>query len=285
MARVEIKRVEIKQKLQAGEAVCVLGGHFSSDMVDFLGPSGIDGIWIECEHGAPDWQDIGDYSRAADLWGMASLVRVYQNEPGVIGRTLDRGASGVVVPHVSTREEAERAARAALYAPQGMRGMYGPRRSYGRRGDYYQQANDETLVVVMIEEAQAIANLDEILAVPGVDVFMVASQDLAQTMGHIGNATHPEVRAAIERALRTILDSGRVAGMAAGAAAGEEQRFLDMGVQFLYTTWPRFVAAGARQVRDMIQATNATRLPAGVTSGAGGNAPGATPTASERGPR
>src|SRR5689334_7945266 len=120
-------------------------------MVDFLGQFGFDGIWIECEHGPVSWEQIGDMSRACDLWNMASVVRVNDNQPGLIYRALDRGASGIVVPHVSTKAEAEQVVQAAKFAPIGLRGMYGSRRSYGVK-DYFRRANDDTLVVVLIEE-------------------------------------------------------------------------------------------------------------------------------------
>ena len=98
-----------KQKLQSGQVVTVTSGHQSSDMIDFLGPLGFDAVWIETEHGPVSWEQIGDMSRACDLWGMSPIVRVNANEPWLITRTLDRGATGIVVPHVSTKAEADKA--------------------------------------------------------------------------------------------------------------------------------------------------------------------------------
>src|SRR6185437_6699781 len=161
--------LQLKQRLRQGKAVTVVGGHHNSDMIDFLGQFGLDGVWIECEHGPVTWEQIGDLSRACDLWNMASVVRVNSNEPWLITRTLDRGASGIVVPHVSTKGEAARVVESAKFGPIGLRGMYGSRRSYGL-SDYFQKANDETLVVVLIEEMEAINNLAEILTVDHIDV-------------------------------------------------------------------------------------------------------------------
>ena len=84
----------------------ILGGDNSASMVDPLGPLGFDGAWIEGEHGAVDFADIPDITRACDLWGMTSEARVNANLPGVIYRTLDVGAQGVAVPHVNTADEA-----------------------------------------------------------------------------------------------------------------------------------------------------------------------------------
>lgn len=245
--------VEIRNKLLRGETVSVVSGHLTADMIDYLGQFGLDGIWIECEHGATSWEQIGDFSRACDLWGMASIVRVNTNEHWLITRTLDRGASGIVVPHVSTKEAAERVAQAARFGPIGSRGMFGGRRSYGV-DDYHAAANDETLVVVLIEEVEAIQNLAEILTVEHIDVFHVAPADLAQSMGHTGNAGHPEVQATVDRALQQIIAAGRIAGTVTRDETRE--RFLNMGVQFIYTSWLRWAGHGARVMADAVRSRN-----------------------------
>lgn len=233
----------IKQKLRAGQPVTVVSGHANTDMIDFLGQFGFDGVWLEGEHGPLSWEQIGDMSRACDLWGMTSVTRVNANAPGIIMRALDRGSMGVVVPHVNTREAAEQAMRAAKYAPIGSRGMFGGRQSYGVP-DYFQRANEQTLVVVLIEEIEAIHNLAAILTVDHIDVFFVAPSDLAQTMGHIGNPTHPEVQAAIDGALAQILAAGRTAGTLVND--DNVERYLAAGVRFLMTGWTNWVAQGAR---------------------------------------
>ncbi len=181
-----------KEKLQRGEVITTISGLQDSDIIDFLGPLGFDAAWIECEHGPVDWDALGDMTRACDLWGMTSITRVNANDPGLITRTLDRGSMGIVVPHVSTRDAAEQAALSAKYAPIGYRGMFGGRQSFGV-SDYFHTANDQTMVIVLLEEVEALENIEEILKVDNIDVFFVAPSDLAQTMGHIGNAEHPEV--------------------------------------------------------------------------------------------
>ncbi|RMF89182.1 MAG: aldolase [Nitrospinota bacterium] len=233
----------VKQKLREGKVATVVGGWHNTDMIDFLGQFGFDGVWLEAEHGPVSWEQIGDMSRACDLWGMSSITRVNRNDPGLIMRALDRGATGIAVPHVNTREAAEQAMKAAKFAPIGYRGMFGGRRSFGV-SNYFQQANEETIVIVLIEEIAAIQNLAEILTVEHIDVFFVAPADLAQTMGHIGNHTHPEVQAVIEKALAQIREAGKVAGTLVTDETVE--RYLAAGVQFLYTAWPHWVARGAR---------------------------------------
>ena len=237
-----IRTNKAKEKLAAGQAVTTISGLSSSEIIDFMGPLGFDAAWIEGEHGSVTWEQLGDMTRACDLWGMAPITRVSANEPWLVTRTLDRGSMGIVVPHVNTKEAAEKAAQSAKYAPLGYRGMFGGRQSYGV-GDYFQQANDQTMVIVLLEEDEALNNLDEILTVDHIDVFFVAPTDLAQTMGHLGNPGHPEVQLAIEGAIAKILSAGRVAG----TLVNDENvaRFLGQGVRYTMTSWNAWVAQGA----------------------------------------
>src|SRR4030095_2942949 len=93
----------IKRQLQEGQPVTVVSGHANTDMIDFLGQFGFDGIWLEGEHGALSWEQISDMSRACELWGMTSVTRVNNNDPGIIMRALDRGTMGIVVPRSEER--------------------------------------------------------------------------------------------------------------------------------------------------------------------------------------
>jgi 4-hydroxy-2-oxoheptanedioate aldolase len=236
-----IRPNKAKQKLQNGEAITVVSGLQTSEIIDFLGPIGFDATWIECEHGSVDWDALGDMTRACDLWEMASVTRVNSNDPGLITRTLDRGSMGIVVPHVNSKDAAEQAAQSSKYSPLGYRGMFGGRQSFGV-GDYFHQANDQTMVVVLLEEAEALANLDEILSVPDIDVYFVAPSDLSQTMGHIGNAGHPDVLKAIDEAIAKITGAGKVAGTLVND--GNVEAYKQKGVQFLMTPWVSWVAQG-----------------------------------------
>jgi len=237
-----IRTNKAKQKLQNNQVVTTISGLQNADTVDFLGPMGFDAAWIECEHGPVDWDALGDMTRACDLWGMTSITRVSSNEPWLLTRTLDRGAMGIVVPHVNSREAAERAMQSTKYAPLGYRGMFGGRQSYGV-SDYFHQANDQTMVIVLLEEVEALKNLDDILRVDGIDVFFVAPSDLAQTMGHIGDTGHPEVQAAIDNAIARIVSSGRTAG----TLVNDQNigSYIDQGVRFVMTSWNAWVAKGA----------------------------------------
>ena len=122
-AKENMRGNRVKEKLNKGEVAIAVGGHSNTgDTIDFLGPLGFDGIWLEGEHGSVSWGGIGDLSRACDLWGMASVARLHQNDPGVITRVLDLGVNGIVVPHVSSRAEAERGGGVGLFRAGGKAG-------------------------------------------------------------------------------------------------------------------------------------------------------------------
>jgi 4-hydroxy-2-oxoheptanedioate aldolase len=242
-----IRPNRVKEKLAAGQVATILGGTNDPDLIDQLGPLGADGIWLEGEHGAVDFADLGNLTRACDLWGLTSVVRVMDNNYGIIYRTLDRGAQGIVVPHVNTRAEAEAVVEAGKFAPVGKRGMFTSRQGFGV-GDYFKTANAQSLLIVLIEDIVAVRNLDEILKVDNIDIFFVAPSDLATSMGHIGNLGRPEVQQTIDEALTKIIRSGRVAGTLVNS--GNVERYTRMGVRAVMTTIFPWVEAGARELME-----------------------------------
>jgi 4-hydroxy-2-oxoheptanedioate aldolase len=159
---------------------------------------------------------------------------------------------GIVVPHVNNRAAAEQAMQSAKYAPLGYRGMFGGRQSYGVT-DYVHQANDQTMVIVLLEEVEALENLNEILEVDNIDVFFVAPSDLAQTMGHIGDVGHPEVQSAIDDALARIVSAGRTAGTLVNE--NNLTSYVEKGARFLMTSWNGWVAKGAAEFLGKVPST------------------------------
>ena len=242
-----IRPNKVKQKLAAGQVATILSGTNDPDLIDQLGPLGADGIWLEGEHGAVDYADLGNLTRACDLWGMTSVVRVMDNDYATIYRTLDRGAQGIVVPHVNTRAEAEAVVEAAKFAPLGKRGMFTSRQGFGV-GDYLETANDQSLLIVLIEDIVAIHNLDAILEVDHIDVFFVAPNDLATSMGHIGNMGHPDVQQTVDRAITKIVQSRRVAGTLVNS--GNVERYTRLGVRTVMTSFFPWIQAGAKDLMD-----------------------------------
>ena len=243
----KIRPNRVKDKLSAGQVATILSGTNDPDLIDQLCTLDVDGIWLEGEHGAVDYADLGNLTRACDLWGKTSVVRVMDNDYATIYRTLDRGAQGIVVPHVNTRAEAEAAVEAAKFAPVGKRGMFTSRQGFGV-DDYLKTANDQSLLIVLIEDIAAVRNLDEILKVDHIDVFFVAPNDLATSMGQIGKMGSPEVQEIIDRALMRIVEYGRSAGMLVNL--DNVERYTRMGVRALMTSFFPWVQASAKDLID-----------------------------------
>ena len=222
-----------------GIASVIMGPNTSADIIDFLGPIGFDAAWIECEHGPVTWADIQNVTRAADLWGMTSIVRVNKNDTTLIGRTLDQGATGICVPHVNTKSDAEKVVKGAKFGPIGERGVYASRQSYGLDSSkYYEEVNDQIFLTILIEEVMAVNNLKEILTVNDIDVFFVAPGDLAQTMGYLGQPNHPEVQGVVVDTLKRISASGRNPGTL--VTLENVNQYLDLGVKFVIHFWSPF---------------------------------------------
>jgi 4-hydroxy-2-oxoheptanedioate aldolase len=134
--------------------------------------------------------------------------------------------------------------------------MYGGRQSYGAT-DYFKNANDETLVVILIEEQHALENLAAILTVDHIDVFFVAPSDLAQTMGHIGNSSHPDVQAAIDDAIAQIVAAGRLPGTLVND--GNVEKYIAAGARFFLTPWTHWVAQGVKAYQERVKVAAARR--------------------------
>ena len=228
----ELRTNRAKQKLANGEVVTIVSGITHPDDIDAVGPVGFDGIWLEGEHGSTEASELGNLTRACDLWGMTSVARINLNEQGLIYRTLDRGAQAIVVPHVNNAAEAQNVVDGGKFTPLGKRGMFTSRQGYDV-DNYLHKANEETMLIVLIEDIVAWENLDEIIAVDGIDVFFVAPSDFAASMGHMGDLTHPDVVEKITDALTRIV----AAGKHAGALATNENvaAYVELGVRFFMT--------------------------------------------------
>ncbi|MDR3500173.1 MAG: aldolase/citrate lyase family protein [Parvibaculum sp.] len=174
----------LKVRWKAGEvtlgAWCMMPGALSAEALARLG---FDWVLIDMQHGGMDYQMAVDMIRAIDLAGVAPIVRVPWNDPGIIGRVLDAGALGLVIPMIETVEDARRAVDACLYPPAGRR-SFGPVRVALRDGNgYFATANDRVAVIPMIETSAALAAVDDIAGLPGVDAVFVGPFDLSVALG------------------------------------------------------------------------------------------------------
>jgi len=252
----EVDTNRLKRKLMAGELSLISGNHESADMIDFVGSLGLfDGVWIDMQHGPVSVESLPDMSRAADLWGLTSLVRVRAIDHALIGLTIAAGVHGVLVPRVNTKADAELVVDAAKFAPIGHRAASGGRRSYGHSTDeYHRNANDATFVAVMIEDIVAIENLPEILTVPHIDMFFVAHYDLAHSLGLQSDVENPRLVEAYDRAVELIVGAGKVAG--AVVKETELQKYLSMGVSCVKVPgWQALFASAARSFAKKVESS------------------------------
>jgi 4-hydroxy-2-oxoheptanedioate aldolase len=248
-----MKSNTLKQKLAAGQAATVIAPFATSaGLVELLGYMGFDGVFLDGEHGPAGWEDMEHMIRAAEVAGYGSVVRVDRNDAPTITLALDRGAGGVQVPHVNTAAEAAAVVQHAKFAPIGNRGWSGWRSILGVDAvDFPRHANEQTLIAVMLEEVEALDNLDEILRVEHIDVFFVAPGDLAQSMGFPGRTNQPQVVAAIEDSVRRIRAAGRISGTLTTPALLD--RHLELGVQFLYVGLASLLGPAAADFNRRVQ--------------------------------
>ncbi len=206
----------LKARIKAGDVILGCGvslGH--PTLAELVGHAGFDLVQMDFEHGSLDVAQAEAMTVAARAVGVPPIWRVNHPEHGEIQRALDLGAEGVLVPHVKSPEQARQVVAAALYPPAGNRGA-GARRPVRFGVDdserYLRAANRTTVVMVMIEDREAIECIDKIASVPGIDVFNVGTWDLSRSLGVPIKTRHPKVLRAIEKV--------RKAAQAAGIAWG-----------------------------------------------------------------
>jgi 4-hydroxy-2-oxoheptanedioate aldolase len=240
----------MKAKLAAGEPAFGLSVMIPSpQVVESAAGLGFDWVLIDCEHGTIGVESMELMIMAAEASGLTPIVRPRTHGAEDIVQAMDRGAQGVQVPHVTDANVARAAVQAVKFHPMGSRGLAAGTRAsgYGLRSamaDFVADANRETLVCVQIEDASALAHVDEILQVEGIDVFFIGPSDLSQSMGHPGNPKAPPVAKAIEETLAKIVAAGKTPGMPAATEA--VQSALAKGVRYIYTHLPAILSAGAK---------------------------------------
>lgn len=189
--------------------------------------AGLDWLLVDLEHGGGDEQQIGAIATAAGGYGVVTLVRVEQPDRIRIGRVLDAGAAGVMLPRISSAAEAADALRHRLYPPEGDRGVasYNRAARWGRDFGAIDAANDRAVGVVQIETAGAMRELDAIAALDGADVLFVGPQDLSYALGVPREYNAPEFQEALDAVIAACVAHGKVAGILANDRAGAEAYF------------------------------------------------------------
>jgi 2-keto-3-deoxy-L-rhamnonate aldolase RhmA len=194
----------LKRDLAAGK-VCIGTTITTNSPVtaELFSHIGFDWLWFEMEHTTLGLESVLTMLQTTNGADVSTVVRVPWNDKTMIKRVLDAGPDGVLIPLITSRDEAEYAVRAMKYPPLGERGGGLSRaQCYGLHMDEYMKtANDEVMTMLMIEHIQAVENIDNILQVKGVDSIMVGALDLSGTMGLLGQTAHPEVEGAIQKVL------------------------------------------------------------------------------------
>jgi 4-hydroxy-2-oxoheptanedioate aldolase len=211
---------------------------------------GWDSLTIDLQHGVIDYQAMIPMLQAISTTPTVPVVRVPWLEPGIIMKTLDAGAYGVICPMVNTREDAQRLVACTHYAPRGTR-SFGPVRAllYGG-ADYPGCANDTIVTFAMIETAQALDNLDAIMSVEGLDAIYIGPSDLSLALGcrPVFDDVDPKAQQAIDHILERAKAHGLIAGIHNGAPEGALAR-IAKGFRFVtVSSDARLMAAGAQQV-------------------------------------
>lgn len=215
-----------------------LGIFMNCGCPEFLESAGLAGyqfVIIDNEHGGWSGETNAHMIRAAEAVGMASLVRISDLNETAVRKALDIGASGIVVPNVSSLEAARTAISYALFAPEGVRGAcpcvrangYGS----GDAGLYFTKSNKEVAIVLLIEGKGGIASFDDILELDGVKYVFFGPDDMSVSLGYPGQPNHPEVISAIESMIKRAQAKGVYTGMVADSAE-KMWKWFDIGIDF-----------------------------------------------------
>ncbi|MBM3647851.1 MAG: 2,4-dihydroxyhept-2-ene-1,7-dioic acid aldolase [Alphaproteobacteria bacterium] len=226
----------LKKRLLAGKA-CVnawlaIPSGFSAEI---MAQCGWDSVTVDMQHGVQDYQSMVQCFQAMDKHPVTPLVRVPWNEPGIVGKVLDGGAWGVICPMINTAAEAKALVSYCLYPPKGKRSN-GPIRAgaYGSATPYQSIANDEVLVIPMIETQEAIDNIDAILDVPGISGIYIGPSDLGLSLGLVPklDRDEPQVLAIYDKLVAAVKERKLFAGIH-NTTASYAAKMIAKGFQFV----------------------------------------------------
>jgi 2-keto-3-deoxy-L-rhamnonate aldolase RhmA len=251
-----------REKMLRGEVCFGTTITFTDPTITELLAGELDCVWIDAEHNALSLESIQLHLMAVKGTAAFPLVRVAWNDPVLIKPVLDIGAPGLIVPLIRTADDAARAVAACRYPPKGIRG-FGPRRAnrYGRDSgpEYCAQADASIMVNVQIEHAEAVKNLDAILATDGLAGIVIGPNDLAGSMGHSGRPDHPDVQKSIDTVIARARAANKFVGIGASAEPEALADWTRRGVQWL-SVGADFVLL-RRAAVDTLAATRAQLTP------------------------
>jgi 4-hydroxy-2-oxoheptanedioate aldolase len=231
----ELPQNGFKRALKAGKAQIGLWSSLSSNYsVEVIAGAGFDWILLDTEHSPADLENLLTQLQAAAPYPAHPVVRVPWNDMVTMKRVLDIGAQSLLVPYVSTAEEARKAVSYTRYPPAGVRGVAGTTRAtrFGRIKDYAGRAHEEICVLVQVETQAALDNIDAICGIDGIDGVFIGPADLHASMGYPGEIANPKVKPLIDDAIRRIRKRGCAPGILTPSEA-DARHWLECGALFV----------------------------------------------------
>jgi 4-hydroxy-2-oxoheptanedioate aldolase len=235
MIAMELPQNSFKRALRAGKPQIGLWSSLSSNYsVEVIAGAGFDWLLLDSEHSPNDLESLLTQLQAAAPYPTTSIVRVPWNDMVTIKRVLDIGAQALLVPYVSTAEEAVAAVSYTRYPPKGVRGVAGTTRAtrFGRVKDYAKRADEEICLLVQVETQSALDNIEAICAVEGVDGVFIGPADLHASMGYVGEVANPKVKPLIDDAIGRIRKAGKAPGILTPNEA-DAKHWLECGALFV----------------------------------------------------
>lgn len=207
----------LKSKLAKGETIMGTWSSLSSaNVINVLGTTDLDFVIIDMEHGSMSFETVENMVRAAEASGISPIIRVWDDHEQTLLRALETGARSVMVPHISTVAKAEKVAKCCKYFPEGNRGLSPYTRihefTHENIAESLQQENIETMVGILVEGKEGLANLSEIVKVKGIDLIYLGLFDICQSVGLPGQVNHPKVLEEVARCKVLIQSKGIAAG-------------------------------------------------------------------------
>lgn len=224
------------KKLKEGKKVSACWNQLGSNIsAEIIAEAGFDVMVIDMEHAHTTLPDVIKMIQATKGTECVPIIRVPWNDIVWCKQALDTGAYGIHVPYVQTKEEAEKAVSYCKYPMKGVRGIAMSHRAvnYGMNKEYFPRANDEVMVIVAIETPLGVENIKEIMSVEGVDGIFIGPADLATSMGHLADPSHPEVQEAIRKIEEAVIPSNKFLGTVA-ANAEAAKKLYDKGYGIVY---------------------------------------------------
>jgi 4-hydroxy-2-oxoheptanedioate aldolase len=236
----QLKRALRDRRVQVG-CWLSLASHASAEI---CASAGFDWVLVDTEHSPTDVPQVHHQLQAIAAYPVSALVRAYWNDTVLIKRLLDLGVQSLLLPYVQNVDEARRAVAAVRYPPRGVRGVSANSRSnrFGRVKDYFKHADEEICLMLQVETRAALAQIEQMAAIDGVDVIFIGPQDLAADLGHLGNPGHPDVQAAMSDAIKRIRATGKAPGILAFVES-DAKRWIEQGALFVAVTSDQFLLA------------------------------------------